>query len=70
MYFSEMNTRIRIQELMNYSEIKKMQNKGHMKISESTVACSCKFYTLCKTLIILQKNTKVIVDKLEKNGGL
>ena len=32
-----MNTRSRIQKLVNYPEIKNSQNKGHAKISESTV---------------------------------
>ena len=35
--FSLFNTRSRIQELTNYSEIKNLRNKGHAKISESTV---------------------------------
>ena len=36
-YFSQLNTHSRIQEIVNYSEMKNSRNKGHTKISESTV---------------------------------
>ena len=36
-YFSQLNTHLRIQEIANYSEMKNSRNKGHTKISESTV---------------------------------
>ena len=35
--FTLFNTRLGIQELANYLEIKNSQNKGHTNISESTV---------------------------------